>query len=130
MKIAVKALIKTLSEDDYVNVAWVSPWYMITEQITFIAIIYLTMSYFYVIFQFNNEVNWVVPCMDSLVPATSQNKRVLLDAVDRLHESNLTSYETALEFAYDAFQRVCISYSCLANVCLKYSSMGIFDFLI
>ncbi|KAK3927676.1 Voltage-dependent calcium channel subunit alpha-2/delta-2 [Frankliniella fusca] len=76
MKIAVKALIKTLSEDDYVNVAW-----------------------------FNNEVNWVVPCMDSLVPATSQNKRVLLDAVDRLHESNLTSYETALEFAYDAFQR-------------------------
>ncbi|XP_034239825.1 voltage-dependent calcium channel subunit alpha-2/delta-2-like isoform X2 [Thrips palmi] len=76
MKIAVKALIKTLSEDDYVNVAW-----------------------------FNNEVNWVVPCLDSLVPATSQNKRVLLDAVDRLHESNLTSYETALEFAYDAFQR-------------------------
>lgn len=76
MKIAVKALIRTLSEDDYVNVAW-----------------------------FNNEVNWVVPCLDSLVPATSQNKRVLLDAVDRLHESNLTSYETALEFAYDAFQR-------------------------
>ena len=57
-------------------------------------------------FQFNNEVNWVVPCLDSLLPATSQNKRILLDAVDRLHESNLTSYETALEFAYEAFQRV------------------------
>ena len=44
--------------------------------------------------------------MENLIPATSQNKRVLIDAVDRLQESNLTSYETALDFAFNAFERV------------------------
>ncbi|XP_065349965.1 voltage-dependent calcium channel subunit alpha-2/delta-2-like isoform X2 [Cloeon dipterum] len=75
MKIAVKAMLHTLGENDYVNVAW-----------------------------FNNEVDWVAPCLPTLVPATSHNKRLMFDAVDQLQEGNYTSYSSALEFAYEAFR--------------------------
>lgn len=50
---------------------------------------------------------WVVPCIDTLVQATAQNRRLLSDAVERLTESNLTSYTAALDFAFEAFRRVC-----------------------
>ncbi|XP_059488918.1 voltage-dependent calcium channel subunit alpha-2/delta-2-like isoform X2 [Neocloeon triangulifer] len=76
MKIAVKAMLHTLGENDYVNVAW-----------------------------FNNEVDWVAPCLSTLVPATSHNKRLMFDAVDQLQEGNYTSYSAALEFAYEAFRQ-------------------------
>ncbi|XP_071440117.1 voltage-dependent calcium channel subunit alpha-2/delta-2-like isoform X2 [Hetaerina americana] len=76
MKIAVKTLLNTLGEDDYVNVAW-----------------------------FNNEVDWVIPCLNTLVQATSYHKGLLYDAVDQLQEGNLTSYATALEFAFEAFRK-------------------------
>ncbi|KAL0274489.1 UNVERIFIED_CONTAM: hypothetical protein PYX00_006895 [Menopon gallinae] len=76
MKITVRALLNSLGENDYVNVAW-----------------------------FNNKVNWVIPCLDTLIQATAQIRRLLSDAVERLTESNLTSYTAALDFAFDAFRK-------------------------
>lgn len=38
--------------------------------------------------------------------ATAQVRRLLSDAVERLNESNLTSYTAALDFAFDAFKKV------------------------
>jgi von Willebrand factor type A domain len=50
-------------------------------------------------------VDWVVPCLSTLVQATGHHKRLLFDAVDQLQEGNFTSYATALEFAYESFRR-------------------------
>lgn len=38
--------------------------------------------------------------------ATAQMRRLLGDAVERLTESNLTSYTTALDFAFEEFRKV------------------------
>ncbi|KAK6622585.1 hypothetical protein RUM43_008427 [Polyplax serrata] len=76
MKITARALLNTLGENDYVNVAW-----------------------------FNNKVKWVVPCLNTLMQATAQMRRLLGDAVERLTESNLTSYTTALDFAFEEFRK-------------------------
>ncbi|KAF4525353.1 hypothetical protein B566_EDAN007835 [Ephemera danica] len=59
------------------------------------------------LFDFNNEVGWVIPCLNTLLQATSHHKRMLFDAVDQLQEGNLTSYANALEFAFEAFKKVC-----------------------
>lgn len=74
-KAAVKALLNTLGENDYVNIAW-----------------------------FNTDVGWVVPCFNTLVNANSQHKKVLFEGIEALQEGNLTNYANALTFAFEAIR--------------------------
>ncbi|XP_043211858.1 voltage-dependent calcium channel subunit alpha-2/delta-1-like [Amphibalanus amphitrite] len=74
MKIAVKTVLNTLGENDYVNIAWST-----------------------------NQVGWVNPCLNRLVPATMINKRALAAAVDSLQARNTSDWSKGLDFAYRAF---------------------------
>ncbi|CAL4125996.1 unnamed protein product, partial [Meganyctiphanes norvegica] len=75
MKFAVKTLINSLGENDYINVA-----------------------------AFNESTEWVTNCTEPLVQATQANKKILFEAIDGLTDGGMASYMNALEFAYSAFK--------------------------
>lgn len=76
MKLAAKMLVNTLGENDHVNIA-----------------------------SFSRQVEWVTPCLNTLVQANTRNKRLLFDGIDRIEAHYVASYDTALQFAFEAFER-------------------------
>ncbi|KAK4015396.1 hypothetical protein OUZ56_030377 [Daphnia magna] len=71
LKITVKRLLGTLTQHDYFNVL-----------------------------QFNETVAWLLPCSESLMPATTRNKRLIYQALDHTVPSGKASFANALNFTY------------------------------
>ncbi|XP_055935145.1 voltage-dependent calcium channel subunit alpha-2/delta-1-like [Argiope bruennichi] len=73
MKIAVKTLLTTLGENDFVN-----------------------------IISFNSTAKWI-SCFDTLVQANRRNKQILSKAIDYIEDGNMAKLSVGLEFAFKAF---------------------------
>ncbi|XP_023230933.1 voltage-dependent calcium channel subunit alpha-2/delta-1-like isoform X1 [Centruroides sculpturatus] len=74
LKMAVKMLLYTLGENDYVNAA-----------------------------SFKNKVTWM-SCLNTFVPATRRNKKLLSEAINDLVEGEMANLSAALEFAFKEFR--------------------------
>ncbi|XP_042214817.1 voltage-dependent calcium channel subunit alpha-2/delta-2-like [Homarus americanus] len=90
MKWAVKTLIDTLGENDFVNVA---AFNSTTEWVN-------NCSYCEV-----NNTTDNLECTQPLVQASTTNKKLLFQAIDKLEDGGMASYTNALTFAYDAFKQ-------------------------
>ena len=77
LKISVKRLLGTLTEYDYFNVI-----------------------------QFNETATWLVPCFETLVPATTHNKRMVYQALDHIVPHGKASWANALAFTYKQLVKV------------------------
>ncbi|PRD27397.1 UNVERIFIED_CONTAM: Voltage-dependent calcium channel subunit alpha-2/delta-1 [Trichonephila clavipes] len=73
MKIAVKTLLTTLGENDFVN-----------------------------IISFNSSAKWI-SCFDTLVQANRRNKQILSKSIDGIEDGNMAKLSLGLEFAFKAF---------------------------
>ncbi|GFS40627.1 hypothetical protein NPIL_3371 [Nephila pilipes] len=73
MKIAVKTLLTTLGENDFVN-----------------------------IISFNSTAKWI-SCFDTLVQANRRNKQILSKSIDGIEDGNMAKLSLGLEFAFKAF---------------------------
>lgn len=74
LKMAVKMLLYTLGENDYVNAA-----------------------------SFKNNVTWM-SCLNTFVPATRRNKKLLSESINNLKEGDMANLSAALEFAFKEFR--------------------------
>ncbi|XP_023180766.1 voltage-dependent calcium channel subunit alpha-2/delta-2 isoform X4 [Xiphophorus maculatus] len=72
MKTSVIAMLDTLSDDDYVNVA-----------------------------KFNEKAEAVVPCFRTLVQANVRNKKIFKDAVKHMQAKGTTDYKSGFTFAFE-----------------------------
>ncbi|XP_042900603.1 voltage-dependent calcium channel subunit alpha-2/delta-1 isoform X2 [Parasteatoda tepidariorum] len=75
MKIAVKTLLTTLGENDFVN-----------------------------IISFNTTAKWI-SCFDTLVQANRRNKQILSKSIDTVEDGNMAKLDVGLEFAFRAFEQ-------------------------
>ncbi|XP_050732998.1 voltage-dependent calcium channel subunit alpha-2/delta-2-like isoform X2 [Eriocheir sinensis] len=88
MKWAVKTLIDTLGENDYVNVAAFNSTTEWVNNCTLCEV---------------NKTSENKECTQPLIQATTSNKKLLFKAIDDLEDGGMASYSNALTFAYEAF---------------------------
>ncbi|KAK8396776.1 hypothetical protein O3P69_005025 [Scylla paramamosain] len=88
MKWAVKTLIDTLGENDFVNVAAFNSTTEWVNNCTLCEV---------------NKTSENKDCNQLLVQATANNKKILFRAIDQLEDGGMASYSNALTFAYEAF---------------------------
>ncbi|XP_071526691.1 voltage-dependent calcium channel subunit alpha-2/delta-1-like [Panulirus ornatus] len=90
MKWAVKTLIDTLGENDFVNVAAFNSTTEWVNNCTYCKV---------------NQTTDSEECTQTLVQASTSNKKLLFQAIDELEDGGMASYSNALTFAYNAFKQ-------------------------
>ncbi|KAK7066040.1 hypothetical protein SK128_019721, partial [Halocaridina rubra] len=98
MKWAVKTLIDTLGENDFINVAAFNDTTEWVNNCT-----YCTPSNMY--YEDRESGAYIKrDCCQPLVQASTRNKKLLYRAIDDLKDGGMASYSNALKFAYNAFK--------------------------
>ncbi|XP_069951527.1 voltage-dependent calcium channel subunit alpha-2/delta-1 isoform X1 [Cherax quadricarinatus] len=90
MKWAVKTLIDTLGENDFVNVAAFNNTTQWVNNCTYCQV---------------NKTTGNTSCTQALVQASTSNKKLLFHAIDELTDGGMASYSNALNFAFNAFKQ-------------------------
>lgn len=69
-------------------------------------------KWLFLFIKFNDTVSWLLPCSDSLMPATTRNKRLIYQALDQIVPLGKASFANALNFTYHLIVEVRSRFHC------------------
>ncbi|KAI1905480.1 hypothetical protein AGOR_G00016630 [Albula goreensis] len=112
IRTSVSEMLETLSDDDYVNVVYVSVPSDLSDD-------YVNVVYF------NNKAkNAAESCFTHLVQANVRNKKKLKDAVQNISANGMTDYKKGFKFAFDQLSQVNVTRANCNKIIMLFTDGG------